>query len=73
MSAEELESLSAAGQLRALRQQSQAAQVARLAAELPLEQLELPFCFSSELGPDELEDLTGAFETAVAGFVPASP
>ena len=37
------------------RQESQAAQVARLAVELPLAQLELPFCFSSELGPDELE------------------
>jgi hypothetical protein len=41
--------------------------VARLAGELPLEQLELPFCFSSELGPDELELLTDALEAAVAG------
>ena len=54
-------SLTAAGQLRRRRQESQAAQVARLAVDLPLEQLELPFCFSSELGPNELEHLTDAF------------
>ena len=46
--------------------------MARLAIELPVAQLELPFCFSSELGPDELELLTDAFEVAVTG-VPASP
>jgi anion-transporting ArsA/GET3 family ATPase len=72
LSPQELDSLSAAGQVRALRQESQAAQVARLAAELPLDQLELPFCFSSELGPEQLENLTGSFETAVAGLVPTS-
>jgi len=72
LSQEELSSLTAAGQLRRRRQESQAAQVARLAVELPLHQLELPFCFSSELGPNELEQLTDAFATAVAGVVPAS-
>jgi len=70
---EELESLSAAGQVRSLRQESQAAQVARLAGELALDQLELPFCFSSELGPDELEYLTGSLEKAIARLVPATP
>jgi len=63
----ELESLVAAGRVRAQRQEAQAAQVARLASELPLAQLELPFCFSSELGPDELELLTDALEVAVSG------
>jgi anion-transporting ArsA/GET3 family ATPase len=72
LSAEELESLSTAGQVRAVRQASQAAQVARLAAELPLDQLELPFCFSSELGPSELEDLTRSFEAAVGRLAPVS-
>ena len=57
---EEAQSLAAAAQLRVQRQESQAAQVARLAAELPLPQLELPFCFSAELGPDQLEALTDA-------------
>jgi hypothetical protein len=67
LSPPELESLAAAGRVRAQRQEAQAAQVARLASELPLAQLELPFCFSSELGPDELELLTDALEAAVAG------
>jgi anion-transporting ArsA/GET3 family ATPase len=71
LSSEEVASLASAGQLRRRRQESQAAQVARLAIELPLKQLELPFCFSSELGPNELEQLTDAFATAVTG-VPAS-
>lgn len=64
---DELESLVAAGLLRAQRQATQASQVARLASELPLAQLELPFCFSSELGPDELEVLTDALATSVSG------
>jgi anion-transporting ArsA/GET3 family ATPase len=67
LSAAELESLVAAGRVRSQRQEAQTAQVARLARELPLAQLELPFCFSSELGPDELELLTDALEAAVAG------
>ena len=61
-----MESLTAAGRVRAQRQEAQAAQVARLASELRVPQLELPFCFSSELGPDELELLTDD-EGAVAG------
>lgn len=67
LGAAELESLVAAGLVRSQRQEAQAAQVARLASELSLPQLELPFCFSSELGPDELELLTDALEAAVAG------
>ncbi|HTT89645.1 MAG TPA: hypothetical protein VMF65_08810 [Acidimicrobiales bacterium] len=68
----ELDSLAAAGQLRRRRQESQAAQVSRLTIELPLVQLQLPFCFSSELGPHELEQLTDAFAMAV-DLVPANP
>jgi anion-transporting ArsA/GET3 family ATPase len=66
----ELESLSSAGRLRRQRQESQAAQVARLARELPLPQLELPFIFSAELGPAELEALTDALEASVARWQP---
>ncbi len=69
---EELASLAAAGELRRRRQESQAAQVARLAIELPLVQLQLPFCFSSELGPHELEQLTDAFMAAIE-LVPGRP
>jgi anion-transporting ArsA/GET3 family ATPase len=72
LSTAELASLAAAGQLRRRRQDSQAAQVARLAIELPLVQLPLPFCFSSELGPHELELLTDAF-TAAIDLVPTGP
>jgi anion-transporting ArsA/GET3 family ATPase len=64
-----LESLLAAGRVRAQRQEAQAAQVARLANALALPQLELPFCFTSELGPDELEMLTDALASAVPGGV----
>jgi anion-transporting ArsA/GET3 family ATPase len=67
LSPAELESLMAAGRVRSQRQEAQAAQVARLGRELALAQLELPFCFSAELGTDELELLTDALEAAVAG------
>jgi anion-transporting ArsA/GET3 family ATPase len=66
----ELANLSAALELRRQRQESQAAQVARLAEELPLPQLELPFCFSTELGPAELEGLTDAFAASVGRWEP---
>jgi anion-transporting ArsA/GET3 family ATPase len=66
-------SLLSAWQLRRQRQASQAAQVSRLARELPLPQFELPFCFSGELGPGELETLTNALGVAIAGWAPAVP
>ena len=66
----ELESLIVAGKLRLERQGAQAAQVARLAEELPLPQLELPFCFSADLGPDQLSTLTDALGRSVAGWQP---
>jgi anion-transporting ArsA/GET3 family ATPase len=69
LSGAEVESLVAAGRLRSERQETQAAQLARLADELPLPQLELPFCFSSDLGPEQLEVLADALEVAVAGLV----
>lgn len=67
---EQAAELVSAALLRRQRQQSQAAQVARLARELPLPQLELPFCFSAELGPDQLGILTEAMERALGGWVP---
>lgn len=72
LSSEELDSLAAAGQLRLSRQESQAAQVARLTVELPLVQFQLPFCFSSGLGRSELQHLTDAFAAAVE-LAPAGP
>jgi len=65
LSAAELASLYQAGQLRATRQESQTAQLERLSEALPLLRLELPFCFSSELGPSELDELTEALAAAI--------
>ncbi len=62
--------LVAAAALRSERQRSQAAQVRRLAEELPLPQLELPFCFSADLGPEQLEELTSALEASVRAWAP---
>lgn len=58
------QSLVSAGSARARRQEMEAAQVARLQAELPLPRLELPFCFSAELGPEQLEALTDALDAS---------
>ncbi len=62
--------LAEAAELRSSIQAAQAEQVARLATELPLPQLELPFCFSDDLGPEHLATLTAALATAVGNWVP---
>jgi anion-transporting ArsA/GET3 family ATPase len=56
----ELDALKRAGQFRLERQQLQTEQVQRLADALPLPQLHLPFLFTTELGPVEVEALSGA-------------
>lgn len=66
----EAKALVEAGQLRSQRQESQAAQVARLAQALPVPQLEVPFCFSTDLGPAQLQALTDALGSSVESFVP---
>jgi anion-transporting ArsA/GET3 family ATPase len=53
----EAEVLAAAADFRRHRVGLQAEQVARLADQLPLPQLRLPFLFGAELGPDELDQL----------------
>lgn len=67
---EQASDLAAAAALRSERQRSQTAQVRRLAEELPLPQLELPFCFSADLGPEQLEELTSALEASVRAWAP---
>ncbi len=62
---DQLADLAAAGTLRSQRQSSQAAQVARLADELRVPQLELPFCFSTELGPVQLDALSDALAASL--------
>ena len=54
-----------AAAFRSHRQSLQAEQVERLRRELPLDQLQLPFLFTPEIGPDELAQLTRALERAV--------
>lgn len=68
----ELTALVAAGRLRSQRQGSQASQVARLAEGLAVPQLEVPFCFSTEMGKLQLETLTDALATSVEAFVPVT-
>ncbi len=50
----------AAGRYRLARIDHQEAEIARLATELPLEQIRLPFLFNTELGFDGVEQLAGA-------------
>jgi hypothetical protein len=61
----ELRAMAAAARFRADRSRLQAEQVARLGTKLPLPQLTLPFLFSSDLGPTDLDHLTAA---AIAGI-----
>lgn len=63
---DELEGLAAAARLRLVRQDVQAAQVARLGRELALPQLELPFCFDADLRRPQLATLTDALGAALA-------
>lgn len=72
LSPAECEALVAAARARRQRQDSQAAQVARLAVELPLPQLELPFCFSAEMGTEQLHVLTDALAASVERWAPVT-
>jgi anion-transporting ArsA/GET3 family ATPase len=56
----EADTLSAAAAFRRDRMALQAAQVARLESQLPLPQLRLPFLFTTDIGPAELEALSRA-------------
>lgn len=56
----EAEALAAAAAFRQHRMALQAEQVERLAARLPLPQLHLPYLFSTDVGPAELDRLAGA-------------
>lgn len=62
----EAEALASAARFRMDRMALQAEQVERLAAQLPLEQIQLPFVFTTEIGPAELELLADRFLAEVA-------
>ena len=57
--------LAQAAEFRRRRQELQQAQVARLAAELPLPQLHLPSVFSVDLGPPDIDVLASALASAI--------
>lgn len=73
LSAVESARLMAAAAFRRHRQVGQESQVARIADELPLPQLRLPYVFSSEIGPGEIELLTHALGTAIDDLSPELP
>jgi hypothetical protein len=56
----EAEVLAAAAGFRLDRTGLQAEQVGRLEAQLPLPQLRLPFLFTTDIGPVELDDMARA-------------
>ena len=57
-----------AAEFRRQRQRLQDEQVKRLGEMLPLPQIRLPFLFSTDLGPKDLEALADAFEPQLAGL-----
>jgi len=58
-------SLEAARRFRLTRQELQADQLSRLARELPLPQLRVPFLFTASIGPVELDQLSDALAAGV--------
>lgn len=68
LSAEEVARVEAAAAFRRDRQAQQEEQVARLADELPLPQLALPFLFTTDLGLAEVRVLAGALAASLAAL-----
>jgi anion-transporting ArsA/GET3 family ATPase len=64
------EELAAAASFRLERMDLQRTQIARLADELPLPQIKLPFVFDAEIGPDQVDALARALLDEVASIVP---
>ena len=62
------ERVTSAARFRRQRQKLQDEQVKRLGEMLPLPQIRLPFLFSTELGPKDVEVLADAFEPQLAGL-----
>jgi anion-transporting ArsA/GET3 family ATPase len=62
----EADDLRAAAAFRRARTELQTEQVARLADALPLPQIHLPFLFTTEVGPAEVDELADAFAASLA-------
>jgi anion-transporting ArsA/GET3 family ATPase len=71
--ADELAALAAAARFRRERQAVQLEQAERLAQRLPLPQIRLPFLFTADIGPAEIEALTDAFVGAVDALPATAP
>ena len=63
-----LDALDQARTFRLHRQQLQEEQVVRLAAELPLPQLRVPFLFTDTIGPSELDELSRALGAGIGAL-----
>jgi anion-transporting ArsA/GET3 family ATPase len=61
----EAEELAAAAGFRIERMALQAEQLARLADQLPLPQIRLPFVFTADLGSDDVDELAAAFIASI--------
>lgn len=61
----EADVLAAAAEFRHAREGLQQAQLDRMAAELPLPQLHLPFLFTTDVGPDDIDLLADALLSAI--------
>jgi anion-transporting ArsA/GET3 family ATPase len=64
----EADALRAAAQFRQQRAALQDQQLERLADKLPLPQIRLPYIFSADLGPADLDGLTAALVTGIEGL-----
>ena len=65
---DEAESLAAAASFRRERMALQRSQIERLHEALPLPQLQLPYLFDAEIGPEQLHQLAEALLAGVAGL-----
>lgn len=65
LSKSDLADLRAAGDFRQKRSELQAEQQTRLATELPLEQLTLPYIFGADIGVDEIDVLADHLDVAI--------
>lgn len=61
-------SMAAAARFRSLRAELQTTQVSRLAQQLPLPQIHLPYQFTSDLAPHELDQLASALLAQIPGL-----
>jgi anion-transporting ArsA/GET3 family ATPase len=70
LTADELDALRGAAAFRAQRSRLHAEQIQRLGNRLPLPQLHLPFLFTTEMGPAEIDTLAGALAAEVWRLAP---